>query len=103
MSLPRCPVTVDRESRIARLEAVVPSIIQRAEALNHTELYWQASEDDWSVMKLLAHVAEILPYWARQAKSVSLRAVNDQPYGRTAEDPDRIAAVEMHEIGRAHV
>jgi hypothetical protein len=47
-------------------------------------------------MKTLVHLAEVLPYWPRQIEDVVSRERDDQPFGRTHEDPDRIAAVERH-------
>ena len=47
-------------------------------------------------MKVLAHVAEYLSYWAAQAAAVASRADGDQPFGRTHDDPARIVAVQRH-------
>jgi hypothetical protein len=46
----------------------------------------------WDRRQVLAHVAEMLPYWAEQ---VELVAAGDQvPFGRTKSNPERIAAIE---------
>jgi DinB superfamily len=46
----------------------------------------------WDRRQVLAHVAEMLPYWAEQ---VELVAAGDQvPFGRLKSDPQRIAAIE---------
>jgi DinB superfamily len=46
----------------------------------------------WDRGQVLAHVAEMLPYWAHQ---VELVAAGDQvPFGRVASDPGRLAAIE---------
>ena len=84
------------EERARRLEAAAEPIIRRAEGLSEEVLYRVPAEGDWSAMMVLAHVAEILPYWARQAKEVAARERDNEPYGRTHDDPDRIAAVEQH-------
>jgi hypothetical protein len=47
-------------------------------------------------MSTLAHVVELMPYWSRQALDVSRRPQNNQPFGRTQEDPGRIGAIEQH-------
>ena len=46
-------------------------------------------------MKVLAHVTEFVPYWAQQAKNVAL-GTDGALFGRTHEDPERIAAVTTH-------
>jgi hypothetical protein len=45
-------------------------------------------------METLAHLAEVLPYWSSQIQDVVRRERDGEPFGRTHEDPDRIAAVE---------
>ena len=46
----------------------------------------------WDRGQLLAHVAEMLPYWAHQ---VELVAAGDQvAFGRVASDAERLAAIE---------
>lgn len=83
------------EERARRLETVVEGLLERLEGLDGDAVYQEPGEGEWSVMKALAHVAEILPYWAGQARDVA-EGDAKQPFGRTHEDPDRIAAVEEH-------
>jgi DinB superfamily len=46
----------------------------------------------WDRRQVLAHVAEMLPYWVEQ---VELVAAGDQvPFGRLKSNPQRIAAIE---------
>src|SRR6266571_2013968 len=48
----------------------------------------------WTVTENLAHMAEFLRYWADQAVQVAARPGG--PFGRTQDDPDRIAWVATH-------
>ena len=82
--------------RTRKLEAAVQGLLQRVESLDEDRLYREPAPGEWSVMMGLAHVAELLPYWSRQARDVVARPSNNEPFGRTHEDPDRIAAVEQH-------
>ena len=59
-------------------------------------LYRAPTPGEWPVMSTLAHVVELMPYWARQAREVAARPRNGEPFGRTHDDPDRIGAVEQH-------
>src|SRR5206468_10133775 len=68
--------------------------------LTDQQLQRRPSPTDWSGAQLLAHTAEIMPYWADQAVEVAMRAEDDQPFGRVEADPDRIAAVERG-VGRS--
>lgn len=66
-----------------RLQTVAPELQSRAPA-----------EGEWSARELAAHAAEICAYWAQQLSY--LKTNPGQPFGRTAEDPDRIKYVEDH-------
>jgi DinB superfamily len=50
------------------------------------------SGERWDRGQVLAHVAEMLPYWARQAELIA--AGGQAEFGRVSSDPDRIAAIE---------
>jgi uncharacterized damage-inducible protein DinB len=92
----RCGYTgsVTPEERIQRLETSVQRLVAEVERLPADVLYREPSAGAWPVMSTLAHVAEILPYWAHQAESIARSP--GAPFGRTAEDPGRIAAVDQH-------
>jgi uncharacterized damage-inducible protein DinB len=84
------------EERARRLEETVRRLLRRVERLGADDLYREPGPGEWSAMQVMAHMAEAMPYWARQARLVASRPDHGQPFGRTAEDPDRIAAVEQH-------
>ena len=50
------------------------------------------SGERWDRGQVLAHVAEMLPYWAQQAELVA--SGRQTEFGRVSSDPDRIAAIE---------
>jgi hypothetical protein len=56
------------------------------------------SGERWDRGQVLAHVAEMLPYWARQAELVASGA--QVAFGRVKSDQERIAAIERDR--RAH-
>jgi len=85
---------VSAEERIQRLERSVNQLIQEIERLPADVLYRPPSEGEWPVMSTLAHLAELLPYWAHQALGIASRP--GEPFGRTHDDPDRIGAVTEH-------
>ena len=85
---------VTADERIQRIEQSVQRLIQEIERLPADVLYREPQPGEWPVMSTLAHLQELLPYWAHQAEGV----VNapDQPFGRTHEDPRRLGAIEAH-------
>jgi hypothetical protein len=46
----------------------------------------------WDRRQVLAHVAEMLPYWAQQAELVA--SGQQATFGRVRGDPDRVGAIE---------
>ena len=50
------------------------------------------SGERWDRGQVLAHVAEMLPYWAQQAELIA--AGQQSEFGRVSSDPDRVAAIE---------
>jgi len=85
---------VTAQERIQRLEQSVNRLIDDIERLPADVLYRAPSPGEWPVMSTLAHLAELLPYWAHQAQDIARQP--GKPFGRTHDDPDRIGAVEQH-------
>jgi hypothetical protein len=85
---------VTPEERIQRLERSVNELIGDIERLPAEVLYRAPSPGEWPVMSTLAHLAELLPYWAHQADGIASQP--GKPFGRTHDDPDRIGALEQH-------
>ena len=64
------------------------------QAIAPAKLYEIPVENEWTIMEILAHIVEIMPYWADEvARLVELPGQN---FGRTMENPERIAAVRDH-------
>jgi uncharacterized damage-inducible protein DinB len=84
------------QNRLERLEQTVQRLIQELEHLPTELLYREPRPGEWPVMSTLAHVVELMPYWAHQALEVSRRSADGQPFGRTHDDPDRVGAVQQH-------
>ncbi len=82
------------EDRIQRLQDSVQRLLADIERLPSEILYREPRAGQWPVMSTLAHVSEILPYWAHQAENIAHNP--GALFGRTHEDPDRIAAVDQH-------
>ena len=70
------------------------------EKLSAEKLSQEPVENEWTIMENLAHIAEMLPYWAGEV--AKLVAQPGQKFGRTMEDQGRLSAL-REQIGRAHV
>jgi hypothetical protein len=75
------------EAAAGRIRAAAPLLPD--EALTDPD---PETGERWDRRQVLAHVAEMLPYWVEQ---VELVAAGDQvPFGRARSNPERIAAIE---------
>lgn len=66
-------------------------IMNQVTGLTESQLHWKPSEEIWSIMELLCHVDEIVPYWLHE-----LQRVIESPgieWGRNHLDEGRLAAV----------
>ena len=82
------------QDRLDRLQRSVTILLARVEHLSDQVIYRAPGPDEWPAMSTLAHVAEILPYWAHAAEHIA--NAPGTPFGRTHTDPDRISAVAEH-------
>jgi hypothetical protein len=82
----------DRSSRLLaaadRIRASVPDMPDDARTGADPE-----TGEQWDRGQVLAHVAEILPYWCQQVELVVARG-DGVPFGRVKTDAERIAAIE---------
>ena len=82
----------DRSSRLLaaaeHIRATVPEVPDEARTSADPE-----TGEQWDRGQVLAHVAEILPYWSEQAELVVERG-GGVPFGRVKSNPERIAAIE---------
>lgn len=89
---------LDGTDFVARLDAIE----QRLDALAAAVTPAGLTEPDpggterWEAGQVWAHMAEFVPYWQGEVESVIASYDGDPvPFGRTKEDPARIAGIEM--------
>jgi uncharacterized damage-inducible protein DinB len=81
------------EAAGARLRAAADEMLTEVERLPSDLITWQPAPDVWSVMDVLCHVQEFIPYWTAQALAVVERP--QELWGRDHTDRDRLAAVDQ--------
>ena len=91
---PATLIGVTPEERTQRLEASVQRLLQEIERLPADVLYREPCPGEWPVMSTLAHVSELLPYWAHQAERIARSP--GVAFGRTHDDPERVGAIDQH-------
>jgi uncharacterized damage-inducible protein DinB len=76
----------------ARLEAAAETLLAETRKLPEDAIGWKPADDVWSVMEILGHVAELVPYWTGQALQI-IREPKEQ-WGRNHADAARLDAVQ---------
>jgi uncharacterized damage-inducible protein DinB len=69
-------------------------IADRLATLDPAKLYQQPAENEWTIMENLAHIVELMPYWANEIEK--LVAAPGQNFGRTMQDAGRLQAINEH-------
>jgi uncharacterized damage-inducible protein DinB len=59
--------------------------------------YSVPGEDNWSAVQILGHMVEVVPYWLDHCRNVIAAAGEPYHFGRSLDDPDRLAAVQRPE------
>lgn len=82
------------EQQIQRLETNALRLLRDVEQLPADVLYREPGPGEWPVMSTLAHVAELLPFWAHQAEGIAREPGSS--FGRSHDDPRRVGPIEQH-------
>lgn len=77
----------------ARLEVAADALLTEVAHLPSDLIAWKPGDDVWSVMEILCHVAEFVPFWTGQTRQIVEQP--DEPWGRTHTDAARLAAVQQ--------
>lgn len=98
MDKPKDSSMLDGTDFVARLNAVEKRLDGHAAAVNPTGLTEPdpGGTERWEAGQVWAHMAEFVGYWHRELESV-IGGYDGEPvpFGRTKEDPGRIAGIEM--------
>ena len=76
----------------ARLEAAADALLTEVASLPADLITWKPADDVWSVMEILCHVAEFLPFWTGQTLQIIRQP--DKEWGRNHTDTARLDAVQ---------
>lgn len=79
---------------ITPVRRTVEELLGEIERLPDEVLYREPAAGEWPVMSTLAHLQELLPFWAREAGD--LAASPGMPVGRSLEDPRRVEPIQEH-------
>src|SRR5665213_2508081 len=75
-----------------KLQLLTDEIIAESKSLPSELVRWRPTPEVWSIMDILCHIEEFMPYWTAQLLNVVHRST--EPWGRDHSHPGRLAAVE---------
>lgn len=76
---------------IQSVQQSIDHILETAANLPEETIRFKPADDEWSIMQILSHLAEAIPYWLGEVENVI--AVPGSKWGRGLQDPARLAAV----------
>ena len=80
------------EASRSALNALRPAV-ERREPWPLSDAYGAEPESAWGPKEVLAHVAEMIPYWLAQIESILAGPAAPTPFGRVATDSERIGRI----------
>ena len=86
---------------IQSIHQSLDQIIQTAKGLSEETLRWNPSEEEWSVMQILCHLVEAVPYWLNEIEQ--LLETPGKEWGRGLQHEGRLAAVNKDKVDSTSV
>ncbi|MET3317221.1 UNVERIFIED_ORG: putative damage-inducible protein DinB [Peribacillus simplex] len=76
---------------IQSFQQSIDHILETTANLSEKTIRCNPTEEEWSIMQILSHIAEAIPYWLGEVETVV--ATPGSKWGRGLQDPARLAAV----------
>lgn len=82
---------MNMQEAIQDIRQSIDQIIGTSRQLPADLLHWKPAEDKWSVMEVLCHMDEAMPYWLDEIDRLAIQPGIE--WGRGLQDEQRLAAV----------
>ncbi|MCO0600849.1 DinB family protein [Peribacillus butanolivorans] len=76
---------------IQSFQQSIDHILETTANLSEKTIRCNPTEEEWSIMQILSHIAEAIPYWLGEVETVV--TTPGSKWGRGLQDPARLAAV----------
>src|SRR3954466_14001085 len=76
---------------IQHIQQSLHDILNVTKNLSEETIRWKPSEEEWSILQVLSHLVEGVPYWLGEVERVV--AEPGSSWGRGLQDPARLEAV----------
>ncbi|MDR7079406.1 putative damage-inducible protein DinB [Neobacillus niacini] len=81
---------------ITSVNESIDRMIETVNGLSEETIRWQPSEDEWSIMQIVAHITEALPYWVGEIEQ--LVETPGKEWGRNHLHEGRLEAVKPETV-----
>lgn len=89
-------ITLHMKDSIQSVQQSLDQVIQKAEGLSDDVLRWNPTEEEWSIMQILCHLVEAVPYWLDEIEQ--LLEDPGKEWGRGLQHEARLAAVNKSKV-----
>ncbi|MCQ6280504.1 DinB family protein [Bacillus sp. EB600] len=79
------------QQAIESIHQSINKMIGTVAGLSEDTIRWKPSEEEWSIMQILCHVVEAVPYWLGEIAEI--KAQSEKLWGRNHLQEARLAAV----------
>lgn len=76
---------------IQSIKVSIDDILGSVEILDEKAIRWNPTEEEWSILQILSHLNEAIPYWLDEIERVVTKP--GSKWGRGLADDNRLAAV----------
>ncbi|ARK29064.1 DinB family protein [Halalkalibacter krulwichiae] len=84
------------QSNITSVNESIDRIIETVNGLSEETIRWNPTEDEWSIMQIMAHIVEALPYWVNEIQL--LVETPGREWGRNHLHEPRLEAVKPETV-----
>lgn len=61
--------------------------------LDQDAIKWNPEEEEWSIMQIILHVGESIPFWLKEIKSIGIKENQNAKWGRGFFNKNRLYAI----------
>ena len=79
------------QQSIQSVQKSIDNMIETVSGLSANTIRWKPSDDEWSILQIVCHVLEAIPYWMKEIAQI--RAHPEELWGRNHLQEARLAAV----------
>jgi uncharacterized damage-inducible protein DinB len=84
------------QNYITSVSESIDRIIETVKGLPEETIRWKPTEDEWSIMQIIAHIVEALPYWTNEI--ILLVESPGKEWGRNHLHEPRLKAVQPETV-----